>query len=443
MTASAGISSKVGDEQFRWHKLWSDPTIRIPVLIFFALRIFTFVVALMAMRVGPVQNAFESHTIFAQSMTGRNLSSPLTPLIEPWHRWDTGWYLKIALNGYASDDGSIIFAPLYPVLTKIAGALVGDILLGALIVSNLACLGFLIILYKLIYQQTPSNRTATTSLLLLVSFPTAFYLLAGYTESLFLFFVAGAFFTARKNKWWLAAICAALATLTRIQGCVLIFPLTWIAFIENSHLWEQFKRNIIGENHTSRSLPANLPSPNMEKEHTLIGGKIKFVFRALPRLAAIGAGPLSAVAFWNFLSLAKLGSIDDAYVKYWALEFRPPWSPIIDVIGRITTGTATVTEIAGFIALIIIVMLSIASLRKLPAAYNVYLWPTLGLILLRYYPSTLLNGTMRYVLDFFPIFITAALLTNRYPRLRIGWIVLSSIMLIIFIFLFARWLWVA
>jgi Gpi18-like mannosyltransferase len=203
---------------------WRDPSIRIPILVFIAARVLTFVIAMTAVGVGPVHNVYANDTIFVQSMTGRLVNSPIAPFIEPWHRWDTGWYLKIALNGYAANDGSVIFAPLYPALIKVVGALTGDILLGALIVGNVACLALLIILYKLIQLQTQSNRIATNALLLLITFPTAFYLLAAYTESTFLLFVVGTFLAARQRHWWIAAILAALATLTRLQGWVLFFP---------------------------------------------------------------------------------------------------------------------------------------------------------------------------------------------------------------------------
>jgi hypothetical protein len=143
------------------------------------------------------------------------------------------------------------------------------------------------------------------------------------------------------------------------------------------------------------------------------------------------------------LLLAGLGSITDAYTKYWALDVKPPWSPVIDVIGRLLAGKASATEIAGFIALLIIVGLLLASIRRLPVFYHLYLWPTLVLILLRYYPPTLLNGTMRYVLDFFPLFITAALLLADRKWLRLLWIAVGVTLQILLVYLFARWMWIA
>ncbi|HJX38442.1 MAG TPA: hypothetical protein VJ714_07575, partial [Anaerolineae bacterium] len=33
-----------------------------------------------------------------------------------WQRFDTLWYLRIAAQGYAPDDGSTVYFPLYPML---------------------------------------------------------------------------------------------------------------------------------------------------------------------------------------------------------------------------------------------------------------------------------------------------------------------------------------
>ena len=73
----------------------------------------------------PVENAF-----------------PMQPhgdsLLELWHRYDTAWYLKIAQSGYAKDDGSMAFLPLYPLLIRLFGRLFGNDLFAALLVSNIS-----------------------------------------------------------------------------------------------------------------------------------------------------------------------------------------------------------------------------------------------------------------------------------------------------------------
>src|SRR5258708_4931445 len=113
----------------RW---WKDPANQVPVLVFVTARLLTLVAAFVAVQTGPVKNQFANDPIFIQSMEARQPNNALTFLVEPWHRWDTGWYLKIAAKGYDANDGSIIFAPLYPALMGALGKFVGDTLLAGL-----------------------------------------------------------------------------------------------------------------------------------------------------------------------------------------------------------------------------------------------------------------------------------------------------------------------
>src|SRR5258708_37712828 len=100
----------------RW---WCDASFRVPILVVTAARILTLVFAAASLRIGPVHNAFANDPIFLASLQARQYDNPLTFLIEPWHRWDTSWYLKLATSGYDSNDGSVIFPPFYPRLVGI------------------------------------------------------------------------------------------------------------------------------------------------------------------------------------------------------------------------------------------------------------------------------------------------------------------------------------
>ena len=398
----------------RWQQWWRDPAIRVPVLIFVAVRLLTLIIGLTAVRLGPFTNPYANDPIFVTSLRARQLNAPFSGLIEPWHRWDTGWYLKVGLQGYAADDGSVIFAPLYPILMAVFGTPFGDLLAGGLLVSSITGLGFLLVFYRLVRREIGSDQVAQSALYALVALPTAFYMMAAYTESTFLFFTASTLLAVKDRRWWLTGVLAACATLTRLQGFVVFFPIAWIAFIEAPRFWQA-----TGQSWVDR------------------------VRQAIPRLFAMGAGPLVVASYYIYLDLAHLGNIGDAYERYWALEVRPPWAVVIDVIAKVLAGRAALTEVAGLVALIIIVGFALLSIRTLSPFYHLYLWPTLVLILLRYYPLYLLNGTMRYVLDFFPIFITIGLLLNRHRVWRIVWIAVGAVLQIFMLFLFARWMWIA
>jgi hypothetical protein len=395
----------------RW---WHDPAIRIPAVIFLAARLFTLVVAIVGGNIGSIRNPYADDRIFVASLRATHADSPLYDLISGWHRWDTGWYMKIAAEGYSGDDGSIIFAPLYPASMAALNIVVGDLLLSGLLVSSAACLVALLLLYRLARYETGSDSAAQSALVALIGFPTAFYLLAAYTESLFLAFTLGTLLAARHSRWGLVALLAAGATLTRLQGWILFFPLGWLAFVERPRFWQA--------SNTSRNARMR---------------------QAALRLVAVSVGPTMAILFMGYLRIAHLGSIDRAYEQFWALWVRPPWTVVIDVIRRMVQGEANFIEYTGFAALMIILALSLLSIRRLPVMYHLYLWPTLGFILLRYYPQYLLNGTMRYVLDFFPIFITAGMLLATRPRWRLAWVSAGLFLQMWLLFLFAQWMWIA
>ncbi len=409
---SASAASTNGNVLRRW---WRDPSIRFPVLIFIAARVLTLVVAVVTVRTVPVVNGFANDPIFIESLDARQMNNPLTFLVDPWHRWDTGWYLKIAAHGYAANDGTVIFQPLYPALMAGIGKLVGgDMLLGGLIASSVACLFFLIIFYKLIILETGQDNAARNTLFVYMAFPTAFYLMGGYTEATFLAFTAGALLAARRGRWWWAALLAAGATLTRIQGWLLFFPIGWLALLQAPRFWQE--------------------------QATSWRDKIR---QAIPRLAATGSGPLMALLFFIYLALSGLGSVADAYAKVWLVDVRPPWIVIGDLIGRVLSGHSGPTEMADLVALCIIIVLLLLSLRVLPVFYHLYLWPTLFFVLLRYYTPTLLNSTMRYVLDFFPAFIALGLILSRRKIWRAIWIGVSLTLQLLMLFFFASWIWVA
>jgi Gpi18-like mannosyltransferase len=114
------------------------------------------------------------------------------------------------------------FFPLYPLLIRILHFLVKNYLLSALIVSNVFYILAILFLYKLV-KKDYSHEIALRTVLLLSAFPTAYFLHAGYTESLFLFLVVSSFYYAINKKWFTASLLGMFASLARING-VLLFP---------------------------------------------------------------------------------------------------------------------------------------------------------------------------------------------------------------------------
>jgi hypothetical protein len=140
---------------------------------------------------------------------------------EIWDQWDFGYYREIAESGYNSGDGSLAFYPLFPWLLRLVAYVCKSYLFAGLIVSGIACIIAAMLLRRLV-QLDYSASVATRSVWFLLIFPTAYFLHAGYSESLFLAMALGSILAARVERWWLAGALGAFCWMTRGVGAVLV-----------------------------------------------------------------------------------------------------------------------------------------------------------------------------------------------------------------------------
>jgi Gpi18-like mannosyltransferase len=164
---------------------------------------------------------FQFHPLPVPDFTPLSHERVLHLVFDPWQNWDGQWFLRIADRGYYRDDASTAFLPLYPsLISGLAPLFGGDTLVAGCIVSWLSFAAALWVLWPLLRDEL-GEEVALLSLVLLVTFPTAFYFHAVYTESIFLLLVAVALSAARRG-WFIAAGVAALgASLTRWTGFVI------------------------------------------------------------------------------------------------------------------------------------------------------------------------------------------------------------------------------
>lgn len=153
-------------------------------------------------------------------------------------RWDAGWYLKIATEGYSYNGDNmvqqpVVFYPLYPLLSKVV-ATVLSISEGAslIIVSNIAIVLAIPLVFKFI-RESHGDQVAFYGVAALCFFPGSLFFSAGYTESLALLLIVSFFLLLRQQRYLLAACLAGLAVATRSTGLLLLLPLS----IE---LWRKF-----------------------------------------------------------------------------------------------------------------------------------------------------------------------------------------------------------
>ncbi len=143
-------------------------------------------------------------------------------------RWDSGWYLTIANQGYSYDPAypsSVAFFPLFPLLIRFVDAVLpGSDVMAALVVVHLSLAGALIYIYRL-FAAEYGGRIAWRTVYFLLIFPGAFFFSAVYNEALLLFAAAGAIYYARRGQWGRAALFGIAGSATKLVGVLLIIPL--------------------------------------------------------------------------------------------------------------------------------------------------------------------------------------------------------------------------
>jgi hypothetical protein len=327
-------------------------------------------------------------------------NNPWAQFLSTWQRWDALWYQQIAMHGYHAGDNTVAFYPLYPLLTRLVSfPLGGHIVLAEIIVSTIAFGLAAWLLYTLARLDVGSGP-ALLAVLALAFFPTGFFLLAPYTEGLFLCLTMAALLFARRDQPWLAGLAGFAAALTNAQGAFLVLPL---AFAYLRHREENGRWLGLG-------LPAAILPPC---------GLIAFT---LYQHFALGE--------WR-TSLAVQGN--------WGYHVYPPWRVLSDSWSFIAhTGdpieTLNLACIAGF------TILAIVATVRLPLVYALYLWPSLALLWAR--EITTLSPLMsdaRLVLDLFPCFILLALWLSRRPWLAAGWLVVSLMLQVVLLNDFEHW----
>jgi hypothetical protein len=154
--------------------------------------------------------------------------------VSPWMRYDYEYYEAIVTRGYRTDDGTASFHPLYPLLSKAFYFLCGNAQASLLLASTLSATACCVLLSRYVREfiapRLPlETRRATVqgSAWALLLGPLGWVLLAPYTEGTFIAATIAALWAARCNRLWAAGAFAAVATLTRQQGIVLLAPLAW------------------------------------------------------------------------------------------------------------------------------------------------------------------------------------------------------------------------
>ena len=319
-----------------------------------------------------------------------------------WMQWDSHHYQSIALNGYVFFNQhwpNIAFFPLYPLLIRFFYPLVGKHTeVAALLVSNLAWLAALLLMYDLLTRDFDRAIAIRTIVFLLV-FPTSFYFGAGYSESVALVFTVAAVWAMRRRYWWLAGAAGGLLALTRVPG-VFIAPVLALTYFQH-HQWRW------------RAIRADLLA----------------VF--LPPLG------LASFMFYQWLRFDTPFAFMIAQ-RDWDNQLSLPWVMPNMLIARLQTSFDWPITLFQIVVWVAFVGLTLVAVFRLPLAYSL----TAVLLIVPPYLSSWFRSLPRHVLIVFPCFVALALLMDQ-TWLRRALIGAMVILLIIATVLYVNGFWVA
>ena len=345
-----------------------------------------------------------------------------------WSHWDGEHYVALAAGGYLQppEQVSPAFFPLYPLLMRSFAELFGGpVSWGALsvwgtLVSLLALPFALFFVYRIAEDGWDTN-VARGTVLALAFFPTAFFLNAAYTESLFLALSAGSLWAARVRKdLLLACLLAGLATATRNVGIFLLVPLAY----------EWFRnRDLYGW----RGLYLVLAPSGLVAYAAYLwlrfGDPILF-YTDQQKWGREPAGPIATIAkAWQSAADGAGRLLDPGLLS------DPSLASLADHLAR-------ASNLYNLLFFLFAVVVLLAGLRDLPPDLALYAFLLVLPAALFGTPQNPLMGAPRYVLVAFPLFIVLGMLHRNRPVFVTG-LVLSALISLVFCALFVSWRFVA
>jgi hypothetical protein len=244
--------ARVRDALARW---WAAPATRVVLPPLIASRLMVLVVGFL----GVVLIGYPDNAPPFRVSRNEMVNLPV--------RWDAGWYLGIALNGYAYDPNAraqtqqnIAFFPAYPMTVRVVTALLGGRLvrpdepvsgnrvewqyamhrtaLAAGLLVTVASFGWgLVYLFRLARDVLADDDAAAGAVALACAWPCALFYSAFYTEGLFFLAVVGAWYHLRAREWGAAVAWGIVAGLARPNGFLLSVPLGLLAMADWRALW--------------------------------------------------------------------------------------------------------------------------------------------------------------------------------------------------------------
>ena len=155
-------------------------------------------------------------------------------------RWDVGWYLGIAAEGYRWQSAritiqqNIAFFPALPMAMRYLSLFLGrELLWTGVLISWVCFLWALVYVHRFTRERFDDDR-ARAAITLLACYPFALFYSTAYTEALFLLCLVGACYHFERDQLVKAGAWGLIAGLSRPNGCLLSVVL---AFVTARRLW--------------------------------------------------------------------------------------------------------------------------------------------------------------------------------------------------------------
>jgi len=362
-------------------------------VLFIAWRLVLFIPLIIGAYLLPYN--LSSPVIYIYHYINQNLSFNSVFLF-PWANFDGIHYLTIAEQGYTNQAR---FFPLFPLILKASSESLGVSIVLVTIIFFLALLLF----KKLIALDFP-NQITTKSLTYLLLFPTSFFFVSIYSESLFLLLVFLSFYFARKRMWLLATVCGTLLMVTRFVG-IAILPALLYEFLTNEKV--RIKKLAL-----FLTIPLGLVFYslfNYYKWHNFL-----YFIQAQEELG-------------NNRTVAQVVLFPQTIFRY------------IKILSTVSINSygwmIALLELASF--LLVASLLYFAWKKKIRTSYLIFALINFAIII----STGTFSGLPRYVLTIFPIFIALALIENKV--FRFVYMIISPVALFILLMLFSRGYFVA
>ena len=439
-----------------WRALWSS---RLLVLA-------AGVGTVLAFGYGPVRNAFNPPGVTRGfGWLGNLLAAPVA-------HWDSDWYLVVAKWGYRPDLSPFTstrdaFMPLYPLGIRTLGMAGVPLIVGGVVISLAA---FALALYgvhrlttlelgSLMGGNAEAEHAANTprlAVLLLAFAPMALFFSTVYSESLFLAFTVGLFWSARHGRWALAGVLGALAGATRSTGLMLIVPLL-VLYLYGPRA-----------DRAPDLLPrrAAVPGGRARRWAGAIAGALRPRYRVRASILWLGLVPCGVLLYAVWLALNGGELLAPLHAEHaWGRHFVGPYLGVWDgakaafdglrqllsfqshhVYFRYAVGSPTIAaghNLMAFAFVLAAVPMIVGVFRRLPFAYGAFVLAALAPPLSYPVLAQPLMSLPRYMVVLFPLYMWLAAWLARRPRLVVPVLVLSGVAMGFFEAQFATWHWVA